>query len=1066
MSSRKLRFILILICVASGAYCGQAQAQSLPSGWTDGDIGTVGHAGSASYSNNAFTVQAAGSGFFSTTADSFHFVYQSLSGDGAIVARIVSTNYSYTQFGLMIRETLNANATSMLVMDYGGYIYGAYRTTTGATSGDTNYHVEAPLPFWLELVRSGNTFTPYVSTDGVNWVQAGTSETISMAQDVYIGLALSSGSTSTVYDSVFDSVSINSSASAAPEITSVSATTGSVGSQVSISGSGFGSTQSSSEVLLNGASTTINSWSDTAISMTVPSGAATGYLLVVVAPSMNCSNPVEFAVTTTPLPAGWLDQDVGPVALTQSGSYLIGADGLAGSATYASGAFAVKAAGSTFYSATADAFHFVYQPLSGDGTIVARIVSTNYSYTQFGLMIRETLNANATSMLVMDTGGSLNGVYRTTTGAANGHTNYEYSASLPYWLMLERSGSTFTAYAAPDGINWVQLGTSETINMAQDVYIGLALSSTSTSTLYTSAFDGVSVNSTASPAPEISSVSATTVTIGSQVTLYGSGFGTTQGSSEVLLNGASATVSSWSNTSISITIPSGASTGYLLVAVAPSMNCTNPVEFTVTTNPLPTDWLDQDIGEVGLRGSATYTNGAFTVQGAGGTSIGRAVDALHFVYQPLSGDGTIVARVVSSNYPYTYGQMGVMFRETLEADAQEIFVFATYGGEAEGLYRTVPDQTAQETPAVSAPLPYWVKLVRSGNNFVGYISPDGVSWTIVVGPLPIDMAQSSYVGFAVSGSTTTLNTTAFDSVSISTTANPNPVITGVSATSVSVGSQVTISGSGFGASQGTSAVFLNDAPVTINSWSATSISITIPTGATSGLLVVLVGPSMTSSNGVAITVTSQPLPSTWLDQDIGPVGKAGNASYASGVFTVKGAGDYVANSVDAFHFVYQPLTSDGSIVARVVSQSTSSEAGVMIRETLDPSSAELFSYIYAFSSSHSAYMNYRTIEGGTASSGGGGTVTLPYWVEVTRTGNTFSCYVSPDGSTWSQAGTTQTISTALQVLVGLGVSSGSTSTLATATFDNVSDTQGGSLANPIITSLSPTSGAPESAVTI
>ena len=261
-------------------------------------------------------------------------------------------------------------------------------------------------------------------------------------------------------------------------------------------------------------------------------------------------------------------------------------------------------------------------------------------------------------------------------------------------------------------------------------------------------------------------------------------------------------------------------------------------------------------------------------------------------------------------------------------------------------------------------------------------------------------------------------------------------------------------------------MFLNDAPVTINSWSATSISITIPTGATSGLLVVLVGPSMTSSNGVAITVTSQPLPSTWLDQDIGPVGKAGSASYASGVFTVQGAGDYVANSVDAFHFVYQPLTSDGSIVARVVSQSTSSEAGVMIRETLDPSSAELFSYIYAFSSSRSAYMNYRTIEGGTASSGGGGTVTLPYWVEATRTGNTFSCYVSPDGSTWSQVGTTQTISTALQVLVGLGVSSGSTSTLATATFDNVSVTQGGSLANPIITSLSPTSGAPESAVTI
>src|SRR5439155_930723 len=63
---------------------------TLPSVWTDGDIGSVGVAGSASYANGTFTVAGAGQGTFSTSSDGFHFVYQPLSGDGTMVARVVS----------------------------------------------------------------------------------------------------------------------------------------------------------------------------------------------------------------------------------------------------------------------------------------------------------------------------------------------------------------------------------------------------------------------------------------------------------------------------------------------------------------------------------------------------------------------------------------------------------------------------------------------------------------------------------------------------------------------------------------------------------------------------------------------------------------------------------------------------------------------------------------------------------------------------------------------------------------------------------------------------------------
>src|ERR1700675_1939311 len=59
---------------------------------------------------------------------------------------------------------------------------------------------------------------------------------------------------------------------------------------------------------------------------------------------------------------------------------------------------------------------------------------------------------------------------------------------------------------------------------------------------------------------------------------------------------------------------------------------------------LPTGWSDQDIGQVGVTGSASYSSGVFTVQGAGWGAANLPSDGLHFVYQGLSGDGTIIAR--------------------------------------------------------------------------------------------------------------------------------------------------------------------------------------------------------------------------------------------------------------------------------------------------------------------------------------------------------------------------------------------------------------------------------------
>src|SRR5271170_2172250 len=76
-----------------------------------------------------------------------------------------------------------------------------------------------------------------------------------------------------------------------------------------------------------------------------------------------------------------------------------------------------------------------------------------------------------------------------------------------------------------------------------------------------------------------------------------------------------------------------------------------------------------------------------------------------------------------------------------------------------------------------------------------------------------------------------------------------PGITSLNPTSGVVGASVTIMGANFGATQGTSTVKFNGTAATVTNWSATSITTSVPAGATTGNVVVTVGG--VASNGEA-----------------------------------------------------------------------------------------------------------------------------------------------------------------------------------------------------------------------
>ncbi len=803
------------------------------------------------------------------------------------------------------------------------------------------------------------------------------------------------------------------------------------------------------------------------LTLTASSTATTGTATVNItgaSGSLTHSTSIALTVRLLPtLPAVWSDGD-------------IGAPGTAGNASYSNGTFTVQGAGTQIYG-TADAFHYVYQPLTGNGTIIARLVSLQggSSNVSAGVMIRETLNAGAINAKTSDW-AAYNGIYfdlRTTTGGSTTEPS-SVSATLPYWVKVTRNGGLFSSYTSSDGVNWVQLGTSQTISMGQNVFVGLAVTSGSNLALATATFDNVSVNLT--PA-----------------------------------------------------------------------------------QPLPNPWLDQDIGSVGVTGSASYSSGTFAVQGAG-AEIYDTADAFHYVYQPMSGDGTIIARLVGLQGGASYVSAGVMIREALSAGSTNAKTadWRSYGR----IYfdaRTTTGGSTTEPGSVSATLPYWVKVTRSGNLFSSYTSSDGVNWVQLGTSQTISMAQSVFVGLAVtSGNNSVLATGTFDNVSVSTSSTPASNFTlsaspssltvtqGASGTStIAVAPQngfngnvsLSVSGlpSGVTASfspnpatttstlalmaSGTAAIgtvtvaingtsgnltnttslslTVNPVPVANFALSASPSSFTVTQG-TSGASSITVTPqngfngnvslsvsglpsgvtasfspnpatatstltltasgtattgmatvnitgtsgSLTHSTSIALTIQLlSTLPAVWSDGDIGAPGVAGTVSYSNGTFTVQGAGAQIYGTADAFHYVYQPLTGDGTIIARLVNLQGGSSyvsAGVMIRETLSAGSTNAKTADWR--SYGGIYFDVRTTTGGGTTEPSSVSATLPYWVKVTRSGSLFSSYTSSDGVNWVQLGTAQTISMGQNVFVGLAVTSGSNTALATATFDNVSAT--------------------------
>jgi N-acetylneuraminic acid mutarotase len=178
--------------------------------WSDSDIGAVGISGSATMNANGSVTVTGGGADIWNTADAFNFDSQSFIGNGTIIAQVNSqTNPStWAKSGLMIRETDNVDSRYVLLaLTPGNGVTFQARTATHVNSS-VCITTPGKTGVWLELVRSGSTFTGYASTNGTTWTEVG-SVNIAMVNNVQAGMAVTAHNNAATCTATFSNVTIN-----------------------------------------------------------------------------------------------------------------------------------------------------------------------------------------------------------------------------------------------------------------------------------------------------------------------------------------------------------------------------------------------------------------------------------------------------------------------------------------------------------------------------------------------------------------------------------------------------------------------------------------------------------------------------------------------------------------------------------------------------------------------------------------------------------------------------------------------------------------------------------------
>ena len=222
-------------------------------------------------------------------------------------------------------------------------------------------------------------------------------------------------------------------------------------------------------------------------------------------------------------------------------------------------------------------------------------------------------------------------------------------------------------------------------------------------------------------------------------------------------------------TGTSFTDPSplnGATNTYRVLSHAGTYDSPPSAEVGFLAAALPAGWRGQDVGSVGIPGSATFLDGTFSLKGSG-SDIWETADGCHFISQSLSGDFVITARLASMANTDYWAKAGLMVRESYATGSRNVSLLVTpEGGGTRQQWRSSTGGSTSDHQLSGSNAPLWLRIVRSGNTFTGWQSDDGLTWSNTHA-VTLGMTSAVLLGLTVtSHQNNALNTAVFDHVNV------------------------------------------------------------------------------------------------------------------------------------------------------------------------------------------------------------------------------------------------------------------------------------------------------------
>ena len=174
-----------------------------------------------------------------------------------------------------------------------------------------------------------------------------------------------------------------------------------------------------------------------------------------------------------------------------------------------------------------------------------------------------------------------------------------------------------------------------------------------------------------------------------------------------------------------------------------------PLLIDISPSGLPLPWEFDSIGNTGNDGKAAHKAGTFSLSRGG--SLNGKRDTAGFMWQTLSGDGQIIARVTGFENGRNTTRAGVMIRDSLGSESRHVFMGVNGDGEYRWMARSRSGKSSLTKTAGSGKSPFtWVRLVRKGDRITSYKSRDGKEW-IPTASSTVSLNKRCYIGLVVSG---------------------------------------------------------------------------------------------------------------------------------------------------------------------------------------------------------------------------------------------------------------------------------------------------------------------------